>query len=103
MRFLGILTADHSHTMSINGCAAQQFESGHSRRSDDKKPYPTLSCTNRPGAKAELRANLSGVDTTAVDFLQQALVPIGVAVSRNSILTRRPPDSGSMRAWWCGI
>jgi len=69
------------------------------RRSDDKKPYTTLSYANRPGAKAELRANLSSVDTTAVDFLQQALVPIGVAVSRNSILTRQSPDSRSMCAW----
>ena len=46
--------------------------------SDDGKPYTTLGYMNGPGARMdEPRADLSGVDTTDLDFLQQALVPLG--------------------------
>ncbi|SJM33755.1 alkaline phosphatase [Mesorhizobium delmotii] len=72
-----ILTADHSHTMTINGYPQRNNPIlGVAGEGDDKKPYTTLSYANGPGAKAEPRADLSGVDTTEVDYLQQALVPL---------------------------
>lgn len=73
-----IVTADHSHTMSIAGYPARNNPIlGIVGAADDKKPYTTLGYMNGPGAKAdEPRADLTNVDTANVDFLQQALVPL---------------------------
>lgn len=74
-----ILTADHSHTLTINGYPKRNNPIlGIAGEGDDKKPYTTLSYANGPGAKLdEPRPNLAGVDTTDVDYLQPALVPLG--------------------------
>lgn len=74
-----ILTADHSHVFSIAGYPERNNPIlGIAGVADDGKPYTTLGYTNGPGAKLdEPRSDLSGVDTTDVDFLQQALVPLG--------------------------
>ncbi|MTH62716.1 alkaline phosphatase [Paracoccus shanxieyensis] len=76
---LVILTADHSHVFSIAGYPKRNNPIlGIAGTGDDNKPYTTLGYMNGPGAKLdEPRADLSGVDTTDIDFLQQALVPLG--------------------------
>ncbi|WP_199257513.1 alkaline phosphatase [Paracoccus binzhouensis] len=74
-----ILTADHSHVFSIAGYPARNNPIlGIAGQGDDGKPYTTLGYMNGPGARLdEPRADLTGVDTTDLDFLQQALVPLG--------------------------
>ncbi|TWI36727.1 alkaline phosphatase [Paracoccus sulfuroxidans] len=74
-----ILTADHSHVFSIAGYPKRNNPIlGIAGMGDDQKPYTTLGYQNGPGAKLdEPRADLTNVDTTDVDFLQQALVPLG--------------------------
>lgn len=74
-----IVTADHSHTMSISGYAERgnPILGTSQGKADDDKPYTTLGYMNGPGAlKDEVRSDLSNVDTTDIDFLQQALVPM---------------------------
>jgi len=74
-----ILTADHSHVFTIAGYPARNNPIlGVAGKADDGKPYTTLGYQNGPGAKVdEPRADLTDVDTTDPDFLQQALVPLG--------------------------
>lgn len=101
-----IVTADHSHafTMSgyptrgnpILGLVVENTETGlpdkAPRKAQDGKPYTTLGYANGPGAipcacrrapdgtmdcSCLPRADLSSVDTTADDFQQQSLVPLG--------------------------
>ncbi|WP_151718437.1 alkaline phosphatase [Gemmobacter serpentinus] len=74
-----ILTADHSHVFSIAGYPTRNNPIlGIAGTADDNKPYTTLGYQNGPGAKVDApRADLTGVDTTDIDFLQQALVPLG--------------------------
>ncbi|SMO38304.1 alkaline phosphatase [Paracoccus laeviglucosivorans] len=76
---LVILTADHSHVFSIAGYPKRNNPIlGIAGTADDNKPYTTLGYMNGPGAKLdEPRADLSSIDTTDVDFLQQALIPLG--------------------------
>jgi alkaline phosphatase len=101
-----VVTADHSHafTMSgyptrgnpIFGLVVENDSSGlpakAPRKALDGKPYTTLGYANGPGAVPCVcrkdpagamdcsclpRTDLSGVDPTAEDFLQQSLVPLG--------------------------
>lgn len=88
-----IVTADHSHTLTINGYPDRGNpilglvkEDGVLRKARDGKPYTTLSFSNGPGSicKAQPdgkwvcdRADLTNVDTTALGFLQPSLVPLG--------------------------
>lgn len=94
-----IVTADHSHTLSIAGypqrgnpilglvTAVASAEGGS--MAADGMPYTTLSYANGPGACRETgrdaddkpvfdcaRYDLTGVDTGAPDFRQQSLVPL---------------------------
>ena len=92
-----IVTADHSHTMAINGYPKRGNNilgivvgtDGKPMLGADGKPYTTLSYSNGPGAlfpalaagqteagAAGVRPDLSKVDTTATDFIQPALVPM---------------------------
>ncbi|WAJ31263.1 alkaline phosphatase [Antarcticirhabdus aurantiaca] len=94
-----VVTADHSHTMNINGYPRRGNEllglvvdvEGETSMAKDGKPYTTLSYSNGPGsvmpalpedaqegteAEAVTRPDLTGVDTKAVDFKQQSLVPL---------------------------
>lgn len=74
-----LITADHSHVFSIGGYPVRNNPIlGIAGVADDGKPYTTLGYYNGPGATVdEPRADLSDIDTTDVDFLQQALIPLG--------------------------
>ncbi|HET9228815.1 MAG TPA: alkaline phosphatase [Thermoanaerobaculia bacterium] len=86
-----IVTADHSHVFTMAGYPtrgnpilglmvtndATGLPAKEPYKAEDGKPYTTLGYANGPGAKAGERQDLSNVDTTADDFQQQALVPMG--------------------------
>jgi len=85
-----LVTADHAHTMyfagypvrgnpilgKVKGISGE--ESGDKPWAADKNglPYTTLGYANGPGHVTP-RPDLSDVDTEAVDYLQEALVPMG--------------------------
>jgi len=86
-----LVTADHSHVFTIAGYPARgndilgkvvtldnKGDIAEGYALDDKgKPYTTLSYANGPGYRGGERPDLTNVDTTAVDFLQEATVPLG--------------------------
>ena len=88
-----VVTADHSHTLIIQGYPDRGNpilglvkEGGKLTTARDGKPYTTLSfangpgsvCTKQPDDKYQCdRKDLTNVDTTALGFLQQSLVPLG--------------------------
>lgn len=82
-----IVTADHSHTMTIAGYPVRgnpilgkvAYGPGGVARAEDGKPYTTLGYANgetgcAPGEEDCAREDLTGVDTTDKDFQQQSLV-----------------------------
>ena len=87
-----IVTADHSHTLTISGYArrgnpilglSSMSIDGKPSKALDGKPYTTLGYMNGPGACTATedgfdctRKDLTGVDTTDKDFLQQSLYPM---------------------------
>lgn len=83
---LVIVTADHSHTLTMSGYARRgtpilglsTTESGAPALGADNKPYTTLGYANGPGAvpPGQQRPDLSQVDTGAQAYRQQALVPM---------------------------
>lgn len=88
-----IVTADHSHTMVIQGYPGRNNPIlgflkypgiDTPALAADGKPYTTLAYTNGPGAICAAdedgecdRTDLSGTDPADTDFLQQSLVPLG--------------------------
>jgi alkaline phosphatase len=88
-----IVTADHSHTLSMSGYPDRGNpilglvkEGGKLTMARDGKPYTTLGFANGPGSVCKAqpdgkwlcdRADLTNVDTTALGFQQQSLVPLG--------------------------
>ncbi|KAF0162543.1 MAG: alkaline phosphatase [Rhodocyclaceae bacterium] len=86
-----LVTADHSHVFTIAGyphrgndilgLAAEvpnvDGDSPSPSMAGDGMPYTTLAYTNGPGAVSGTRADLSSVDTTAIGYMQQAVVPMG--------------------------
>lgn len=82
---LVLVTADHSHTLTINGYPARgnpilglaADEKGVPFKAKDGKPYTTLSYANGGGATVDApRADPALTDTTALDYRQQSLVPL---------------------------
>ncbi|MEO0464992.1 MAG: alkaline phosphatase [Pseudomonadota bacterium] len=86
-----IVTADHSHTMTLAGYPARNnpilgkvvYATGTEARGADGKPYTTLGYANGPGAMCApqadatepcTRPDLSNTDTTQADYRQQAVV-----------------------------
>lgn len=78
-----IVTADHSHTMTISGYPRRgnpilgkvEFLPGQVLPDATGKPYTTLSYANGPGFK-ENRPNLTKIDTEALNYQQIASVPM---------------------------
>jgi alkaline phosphatase len=82
---LVLVTADHSHTFSISGYPGRGNPilgtvtfGGQTLKAKDGKAYTTLGYANGPGAIGDVpRTDPSQVDTAALDYRQQALVPLG--------------------------
>ena len=88
-----IVTADHSHTLMVQGYPDRGNpilglvrEGGKLMLGADGKPYPTIGFANGPGSictqqpdKKWLcdRPDLTNTDTTALNFLQPSLTPLG--------------------------
>lgn len=85
-----LVTADHSHVFTIAGYPARgndilgkvvsldahgEVDEGYAL-DDADLPYTTLGYTNGPGYRAEGRPDLTHVDTGALDYLQEATVPL---------------------------
>lgn len=87
-----VVTADHSHTLIIQGYPDRGNpilglvrEGGKVSLARDGKPYTTLSFANGPGSVCKAqpegkwlceRADLTSVDTGALGFQQQSLIPM---------------------------
>lgn len=85
-----LVTADHSHVLTIAGYPARGNDIlGKVITLDDRgeiaegyaldgarKPYTTLSYANGPGYREGERPDLTDVDTGALSFLQEAAVPL---------------------------
>jgi alkaline phosphatase len=97
---LVVVTADHSHTMTIAGYPRRENPilgkvvgtDGKLTLAGDGKPYSTLNFANGPGGlfpalkkdeaaanalPAGVRPDISDVDTESVDYIQQAGIPMG--------------------------
>jgi len=86
-----IVTADHSHVFTIAGyphrgndilglskeVPAVDGNPTAPSKAGDGMPYTTLGYQNGPGAVSGARADLTSVDTAALGYLQQAVVPMG--------------------------
>ncbi len=86
-----IVTADHSHTFTIAGYPSRGNPIlGLTRGVPEKDgqplvlskdqnglPYTTLGYANGPGVRKGGRVDLTNVDTANLEFLQEALVPLG--------------------------
>jgi len=96
---LVVVTADHSHTMTIAGYPKRDNPilgqvvgiDGKKTLAGDGKPYTTLNFANGPGGlfpslgkdqtaaaalPAGVRPDISDVDTESVDYIQQAGIPL---------------------------
>lgn len=84
---LVVVTADHSHNLSIAGYPQRGNPilgvvvdvDGRVSEARDGHAYTTLSYANGPGAVTAPRADPGLSDTTALTYRQQALVPLGSA------------------------
>ncbi len=90
-----IVTADHSHTLSMSGyphrgnpilglvsdVPEKDGEPSKLTRDAQGLPFTTLNYSNGPGfrprAPEPARPDLTKVDTTAIDYLQEATIPLG--------------------------
>ncbi|MGA0840928.1 MAG: alkaline phosphatase, partial [Pseudomonadales bacterium] len=78
-----LVTADHSHTFTIAGYPKRgnpilgkvEAPAGEPAADARGRPYTTLGYANGPGYRDEL-PDLADVDTTAIDFLQVAGIPM---------------------------
>ncbi|TYT26774.1 alkaline phosphatase [Luteimonas viscosa] len=80
-----VVTADHSHAFTIagypdrgNDILGNVVSGGQLALAGDGKPYTTVGYANGPGYRGDgARPDLTTVDTTDPDFLQEATVPLG--------------------------
>jgi alkaline phosphatase len=81
---LVIVTADHSHTLTISGYPKRGNPiletivepDGKPKLGKDGKPFTTLGYANGPGAVKEGEPRPVPTNTTAPDYKQQSLVPL---------------------------
>jgi alkaline phosphatase len=79
-----LVTADHSHTLTISGYPRRgnpilgkvEWQPGEYSTDVNGLPYTTIGYQNGPGYREEL-PDLTGVDTTAPDYRQVAAYPTG--------------------------
>ena len=78
-----IVTADHSHTMSMAGYSDRDAPilgvstfRGKPVLDLKGKPYTTIGYANGPGAKEGPRKDLTNAVTTDPDYIQESLVPL---------------------------
>jgi alkaline phosphatase len=115
-----IVTADHSHTFTIAGYPSrgnnilglvQEVPNKDGvalapTLDSNKLPFTTLAYANGPGARAGARPNLTSVDTTQLEYLQEALVPLAseTHAGEDVAIYARGPKSflvrGSMEQNW---
>jgi alkaline phosphatase len=101
-----MVTADHSHTLTISGYPRRgnpilgiaQSAIGAMSRDAEGRPYTTLGYANGPGYRDEV-PDLSEVDTTDPDFLQFATVPMGAETHGGEDVAAyaRGPNSHTLR------
>ncbi len=79
-----LVTADHSHTMTIAGYSDRgnpilglSTEEGKVTLAKDNKPYTTIGYQNGVGAIKGERETLTAEKTMDKDFIQQAAIPLG--------------------------
>ena len=81
-----VVTADHDHTMTINGYprkgnpilgVSNDIKTGQPQLAADGLPYTTLVFGNGGTPRKATRDNVAGVDTTADDYLQEVGVQLG--------------------------
>ncbi|AGH82628.1 alkaline phosphatase [Ralstonia pseudosolanacearum] len=81
-----VVTADHDHTMTINGYAhrgnpilglSTDLKTRQPQLAADGLPYTTLVFGNGGNTRKATRDNLAAVDTTADDYLQDVGVQLG--------------------------
>lgn len=80
-----VTTSDHGHAFTLAGYPARgnpilgvvARADGRPTRARDEKAYTTLGYANGPGATDHPRADPATHDTAALDYKQQALVPLG--------------------------
>jgi alkaline phosphatase len=81
---LVIVTADHSHTLTISSYPKRGNPiletivepDGKPKLGKDGKPFTTLGYANGPGAVKENEPRPTPANTTAPDYKQQSLVPL---------------------------
>ena len=82
-----VVTADHSHGLTISGYPARgnpildvvRTPSGQPIRREDGKAYTTLNYATGPGGQAGARRDPAGENTQDPNYKQSALVPIDSA------------------------
>jgi alkaline phosphatase len=81
-----VVTSDHSHSFSMSGYPQRgnpilgtvTDQQGNAVKAKDGKGYTTLGYANGPGAvSTATRADPLAEDTQALDYKQQALIPLG--------------------------
>uniref|UniRef100_A0A182QLC7 Alkaline phosphatase n=1 Tax=Anopheles farauti TaxID=69004 RepID=A0A182QLC7_9DIPT len=81
-----VVTADHSHTMSMSGYSSRRNDIlgvNNGQRADDELPYATISYANGPGydrnvPPGEPRLDLNRVDMRDKSFAFPSTVPLGL-------------------------
>jgi alkaline phosphatase len=81
-----VVTADHDHTMTFNGHSHRgnpilgkvtDLKTKQLKLAADGKPFTTLVFGNGGGPRAVARDDLTAVDTTGDDILQEVGIPLG--------------------------